>query len=502
MGRPSSAFHKMKKHMKTTASPDTPITALGESAGVKHDSQTGKETVDTTNRARKYLIANVSHEIRTPLNAILGFAEGIAQADSIETARGYAKTILHESEHLLGILNQVLDYAPNQDVVIMHLTASGHTVDIADDGRQAVQACEKNRYDLILMDVQMPEMDGIEATKIIRTGESLCQDVPILALTANAEGDTQQSCLQAGMNDVITKPIRRKPLLNSINKWLDSCPGQASQSLCVPVFLAEDTEDQSENVVQKYILVAEDSELIQNTVCMRLSNAGYRVDVAENGKQAVQMCEKNSYDLILMDVQMPEIDGLEATRRIRSGDAAYRDIPIIGLTADVEGGSTQSCLDAGMNDVISKAARSKQFLAALSTWTNVPAQAEVQSSSDTQCPCHTSAEEKQEDVPLDLEEAVREFGGNRELVVTVIAKFLDKAEAQVQILNNALDQQDRETLRQEAHKIRGGAANLTAMPLARAAEGLEKMAPSGAFADLVEQVARLKQEFDRLKQFM
>ena len=394
----------------------------------------------------------------------------------------------------------VEDYAPNQDVVIMHLTASGHTVDIAENGRQAVQACEKSRYNLILMDVQMPEMDGIEATRIIRTGGSLCQDVPILALTANAEGDTQQSCVQAGMNDVITKPIRRKPLLNSINKWLDSCPGQATQDQCLSVYGAEDAEDQSENVVQKYILVAEDSELIQNTVYMRLSSAGYRVDIAKNGKLAVEMCEKSRYDLILMDVQMPKINGLEATRRIRCGDAAYRDVPIIGLTADVAGGSTQNCLDAGMNDVVSKAARSKQFLTAVSTWINGSAQAEGQSSSDTQCDAPTL--EKQEDAPLDLEEAVREFGGNRELVVTVIGKFLDKAEGQIQALNDALDQQDRETLRKEAHKIRGGAANLTAMPLARAAEGLEKIAPSGSFAEAAEQVARLKQEFDRLRQFI
>ena len=214
------------------------------------------------------------------------------------------------------------------------------------------------------------------------------------------------------------------------------------------------------------------------------------------------MCENNCYDLVLMDVQMPETNGLDATRRIRSGHAAYRDIPIIGLTADVEGDSRQTCLDVGMNDVISKAVRGKQLLAVLSTWMNEPAQAEMPSSSNTQCPCHAPASGKQEDVPLDLEEAVREFGGNRELVVTVIEKFLDKAESQVQVLNDALDQQDRETLCQEAHKIRGGAANLTAMPLALAAEKLENIAPSGSFAEAVEQVAQLKQEFDRLKRFM
>jgi two-component system, sensor histidine kinase and response regulator len=658
-----------------------------------------------TDSIHKSFIANVSHEIRTPLNAIIGFAEGIAQADSIETAQGYAKTIVCESEHLLGILNQVLDYAkieagqmdiehrpadlaklihdmgnsartqaqdkglqfhvsvdhdvppyvkgdairlrqvlmnlinnaikftqegsitlnvtlqkvdanhyirfdvidtgvgitpekqaiifesfaqgdasatrkfggiglgistsrklvglmhgriglesqpgkgstfwfvvpcteqdipseaeelslmaenydyepapvhqarilvvedyaPNQDVVNMHLTNAGHIVDVAENGKEAVQACEKNSYDLILMDVQMPEMNGIDATNIIRTGDSSCQNVPIIALTANAEGDTKKSCLQAGMNDVITKPIRRKPLLNSINKWLDPCTDQASQDQCLPASHADDGGDQSENVTQKFILVAEDSELIQHTMRVRLSSAGFRVDIAENGGQAAEMCEKNCYDLVLMDVQMPKIDGLEATRRIRSGSAAHRDIPIIGLTADVGSDSRQTCLDAGMNDVISKAVRGKHFLTVLSTWMNVPAQAEMTCGGETQCPCHAPAAGKQKDVPLDLEEAVREFGGNRELVNSVIEKFLDMAESQIKVLKEALKKQDNETIRKEAHKIRGGAANLTAMSLSMVAEKLEGIAQTGTRDEIEEQLILLEEEFDKLKQFV
>jgi len=692
-----------KKHMKTKALPDGASAALGESLWVKHGSQAERQPAD---QARKHLIANVSHEIRTPLNAILGFAEGITQTDSIEVAHAHAKTILHESEHLMGILNQVLDYAkieagqmdidyrpadlsrliqdisgaartlaqekdlqflvsvdpdvppyiksdairlrqvlmnlisnaikftkkgsitlnvalqkmnedhrhvrfdvidtgigispekqavifesftqadesatrtfcgiglgistsqrlvglmrgrigmesqpgkgstfwftvpcneqdipseaeelslmaenydyepnqvrparilvvedyaPNQDVVTMHLTAAGHTVDIAENGKQAVQMCEQNAYDLILMDVQMPEMDGIEATQIIRKGQGPCHNTSIIALTANAEGDTQQSCMQAGMNDVMTKPIRRKSLLNSINRWLAPDAGQAGQDQHLCASRAECDQDPSARTARKSILLAEDSELIQNTVYMRLSNAGYRVDIAANGKQAVQMCEKNHYDLILMDVQMPKTNGLEATRVIRSGDNWYRDVPIIGLTADVEGDNAQSCMDAGMRDVISKATRSRQFLSVVSTWMNEPTQKESQICNKAQDLRNTRMTENQDAMPLDFEEAVREFGGDRELVVTVIGTFLDKAAAQVQVLNDALDQQDRETLRQEAHKIRGGAANLTAMALAQTAENLENIAQSGTLTEAAEQVVQLKQEFDRLKQFI
>jgi len=116
---------------------------------------------------------------------------------------------------------------------------------------------------------------------------------------------------------------------------------------------------------------------------------------------------------------------------------------------------------------------------------------------------NTEGATKQTDAaPLDFEEAVAEFGGNRELVNTVIGKFLGKANTQIQLLKEALEKQDTETLRKEAHKIRGGAGNLTAMQLAMAAERLEKLAQSGKLDEAAEQLTELEKEFNRLKQFV
>jgi len=379
----------------------------------------------------------------------------------------------------------VEDYEPNQDVAKMLLVNAGHTVDIAADGKQAVAMCEQNRYDLILMDVQMPVMDGFAATKFIRSGNSPCRDIPILALTANAEGHTQRGCFNSGMDDVITKPIRRKQLCNIINKWLEATDGKLQN------------DDKPKAITQIQILVAEDSEHNQKIIKNRLGNAGYIVDVAGNGKVAVAMCEKNYYSLILMDVQMPKMDGFDATRNIRCENARCHDTTIIGLTASVDEKDRQKCFEAGMNDVISKSVRCEPFLNIIKKWIN-----SNDNNLQTNSNSNVLGNSEPDDAPFDFEEAVREFGGNRELVSSVIEKFLDKAEEQIQILKEALEKQDNETIRKEAHKIRGGAANLTAMSLSVVAEKLEGLAQTGTLDEIAEQLILIEKEFDKLKQFV
>jgi CheY-like chemotaxis protein len=129
------------------------------------------------------------------------------------------------------------DYPTNRDVVQLHLESVGHEVVLAVNGREAVEQCRREKYDLVFMDVQMPEMDGLAATREIRATCENYDDVPIVALTANAEIDTKLFCLEAGMNDVVTKPIRRDLLIKAINAWLapdealaDGATDQASRN--------------------------------------------------------------------------------------------------------------------------------------------------------------------------------------------------------------------------------------------------------------------------------
>jgi CheY-like chemotaxis protein len=242
------------------------------------------------------------------------------------------------------------------------------------------------------------------------------------------------------------------------------------------------------------ILVAEDYEPNQEVVRMHLGNEGHTIEIAPNGKIAVEMCIKNKYDLVLMDVQMPELDGIDATKLIRSGGSLSHDVPVIGLTASTSIDTRRACLEAGMNDIIHKPIRRKHLLSTTNKW--LSRSSEDASAGDDQ------AQAANTDNPLDFELAVEEFGGKKEVVVDVICKFIDQAQAQIQGLKDALEKQDCETLRTEAHRIRGGAANLTALPLARAAENLEEIAGSNLIDQAHEKVEELEQEFVRLKNFV
>ncbi len=522
----------------------------------KEEAEKAKEAAEDANKAKDQFLANVSHEVRTPLNAIIGFAEGIIESDSIETAHSCAQTVLNESDHLLTLINEILDHAKMEAGKV---DIEYHSFDMSrllesvisfahalikenglrfhlsvDDGvpqyikadflrlRQilmnlvsnAVKFTEKGSITIRVELLKANESHSNLRFSVIDTGVGIPKNkqAAIFESFTQADGSTTRKFGGTGLGTSICKKLvelmggqiglQSEPGKGS-TFWFtipfDSCDAPSKdEELALPT---ENYACEPENTRQARILVAEDYEPNQDVMKMHLGNAGHILDIAEDGKQAVVMCAENCYDLILMDVQMPEMDGLDATRCIRSGNSPCRDIPIIGLTASAEGRIRQACVEAGMNDVFIKPIRRKPLLNAINKWLS-RSNEDLQPGSDTNL-SNTEGVTKQTDAaPLDFEEAVREFGGNRELFNTVIGKFLDKAESQIQLLKEALEKQDSETLRKEAHKIRGGAGNLTAMQLAMAAERLEKLAQSGKLDEAAEQLAQLEKEFDRLRQFV
>jgi polar amino acid transport system substrate-binding protein len=234
----------------------------------------------------------------------------------------------------------VEDNVDNQNLAKTILKKAGYLVDVAKNGKMAVEAAEKFRYDLILMDIQMPVMDGFEATQQIRSRERKQNEdrVPIIALTAHAIKGYREKCLKHGMDDHISKPIKKKVLLQKIAQWIDPRP---------TVLVVDDSED-NRNLLMNYLKKMK----------------RYKLVFTQNGHEAVETFKRRTVSLLLMDMEMPVMDGYASTRTIRSLENGL-NIPIIALSAHQGTREIRKCLQSGCTAVLTKPIRKYELLEAL-----------------------------------------------------------------------------------------------------------------------------------------
>jgi len=219
------------------------------------------------------------------------------------------------------------------------LATAGYDVDLAEDGVKAVELAAAFRYDLILMDVEMPRLDGIEATQQIRAHERELneQPVPIVALTAHALEDIRHQTRSVGMDGFVTKPLQRKQLLDVCSQWIDRRP---------------------------LILVADDAEENHVLLSNLLGTSDYRLVFAFNGRDAVTAFERQPVSLVVLDIDMPIMSGYDAARtirRARGGDV----VPIVALTGYEGSDERQRCMDAGCTAYLSKALNRASLLSTI-----------------------------------------------------------------------------------------------------------------------------------------
>jgi len=287
----------------------------------------------------------------------MGIAESIVKPIKQKTLFNALLKVLTEQRHdnsadqrnkipeqiekiISGNILLVEDNPSNQKLTKKILEKRGYHVDIAENGRLAVEAFTKFRHDLILMDIYMPEMDGFEATHEIRKLESESREarIPIIALTAHAIEGYREKCLENDMDDFVTKPINMKILFQTIEKWLDS---------------------------RYTVLVVDDSTDNRNLVIHHLKKTGdYQLVIAKNGQEAIDIFRRRPVSLVLMDMEMPVMDGRTATRRIRAFENGT-DVPIIALTAHNDKKHLDQAFDAGCTSYLGKPLRKEKLLKCL-----------------------------------------------------------------------------------------------------------------------------------------
>ena len=357
-------------------------------------------------------------------------------------------------------------------------------------------------FDLVIVDLQHPGADSFDQLAAMRKKNSV-HGTPMVLLTAVGTRGDGKRCKEQGIDGYFTKPISKKELHKALLLILSrEESGKTDQyTLITRHSIAEGSDRKTAR-----ILLAEDYPTNQRVALAHLQGAGHAVELARNGREAVDLFLQKSYHLVLMDIQMPEMDGYTATdlmreeeeRRLQK-DPEYQKVPIIALTAHAMKSDRESSLAAGMDDYIAKPLNKQTLLDTVEKWLTI-----FEVGLDIQQAAHE--EKTNQPGPaiggaapcFDFSKAVQEFEGNRELVVEIIGDFIADARKQLNTLKRAVREKDGETVRKESHSIKGGAANITALGLSEAAHKLELLAKEERFVDAVEAIEFMEGELDCL----
>ena len=264
------------------------------------------------------------------------------------------------------------DNATNRQILRQQLGYWGLRTTAVESGPAALAALEEAAasgpgYDLAILDMKMPEMDGLDLARAIKEKTSLA-GVKLVLLTSFGRRGHGAEAARIGISAYLTKPVDEADLYDCLVEVL----GEGSRTQA-PHLVTRHTLRELRPPAGARVLVAEDNEVNQKVAVRILERLGYRVDVADNGREALEACGRTSYDAVLMDGQMPGMDGFEATRRIREREKGGERLPIIAMTASAMKGDREKCLEAGMDDYISKPVTPEALEAVLRRWVRPPA---------------------------------------------------------------------------------------------------------------------------------
>jgi signal transduction histidine kinase/AmiR/NasT family two-component response regulator/HAMP domain-containing protein len=319
-------------------------------------------------------------------------------------------------------------------------------------------------YSLVLMDWHMPGLDGLEASRIIKQQGRLKRIPRIVMVTAFGREDVRAEADAIGVDGFLMKPVNPSMLYDTLVDLF----GISDTGARAPKSGAEDYDAGGAR-----ILLAEDNEINQQVAAELLTSAGAKVTIVNNGAEAVQILkqgpEQPEFDLVLMDLQMPEMDGFTATRLLRS-DARFKELPIVAMTAHALVEERQRCLDAGMNDHLTKPIEPEKLFAAIGRWVKRREGGVVAGVKPAAAISEVVVPEIE---GIDIAGGLRRAAGNRLLYRSLLEQFVAKqAHAASEILD-ALRAGNRELAGRIAHTVKGVAANLGIGTVQSAAEGVE-----------------------------
>ena len=231
------------------------------------------------------------------------------------------------------------DNAMNRDMLVRHLEREGYTITTADGGKKALELVKTQNFDLVLLDILMPDLDGYKVLAQLK-GDIATRDIPVVMLTAVHEMDSVVRCFEMGVEDYLTRPFN----IPFVKSRISSCLRSAT---------VKEKAVRKVDSEEHHVLVVDDNSMNRDLLTRRLGREGYDISTAAGGLQALELVDKQRFDLILLDILMPDMDGYEVLEKLKNNDDT-RDIPVIMLTAVNEVESVRLCIDLGAEDYLIK----------------------------------------------------------------------------------------------------------------------------------------------------
>ena len=388
----------------------------------------------------------------------------------------------------MGVL-VVDDNATNRQILVK-LLANWHMVPtVADSAANAMTILSEAKglgrdFPLILLDAQMPDVDGFALAEYIKRHPDWETATVMMLSSAGQRGDALR-CRELGVAAYLTKPVRQAELLDAILTALGTRPRNETR----PALVTRHSLRESRNRLR--ILLAEDNAVNQLVALRLLEKCGHTVVVAANGKKALEALDKDSYDLILMDIQMPEMNGWEATRAIREREReSGGHIPIVAMTAHAMKGDEEKCLASGMDDYLTKPIRIAELLAALDRISSHKADSEIV--------LQSSSSPNSAGPAVDLAATLERLDGDRSLFDELVEVFRNECPGLMGEIRRALVLQDAKRVERGAHTLKGSSSNVGAVAVSQAASEIESLASAGNLRGASEQCAALQTEIERL----
>jgi len=405
------------------------------------------------------------------------------------------------------------DNATTRRILASHSRKWGMVPREARSGVQALEwLCAGERFDLAVLDMRMPGMDGLMLAAEIRELPA-GQAMPLVLLTSLGERSDRPEFTSACFAGCLAKPIKPAPLQDLLRRVLSGAQPAAPKAS-----VSAKLEDRLASRLPLHVLLCDDNVINQKVALRLLQQMGYRSDVAANGVEALEALDRQPYDLIFMDVMMPEMDGLEATRQIRARQKQPSQFPnykcpliIVAMTASAMYGDREKCLAAGMDDYVAKPVRLEDVRAIVERWGEAAARAKPavgaesgsgpSETADSREPTKPAAA-AEADAPVDMSRLLDFTDGDPENLRELVTLYLSQTEEQLGQLEAAVQAGAAQEVRRLAHSCAGASATCGVRHLAPLLRELERQGFEGQLTNATQLSREAGEEFKRIRSFL